>query len=334
MRFAWCWLGVLMTGPGISAGWAADLPWHGNSLIHWATAAEGEEILTREDRFLQAVGPFDRQGRVGTADQVSPAKFQEFLRSHVRPWDPAEELQLRGVLTRLLPRLAELHLPFPPVVSLVKTTGGEEGGAAYCRQAAVVLPQAKLRSEGDALERLLAHELFHVLTAHHRAFRERCYQVIGFQLVPPISLPPSLVDQRITNPDGPLVDAVIAVQIDGTPQYVAPVLFASAEKYDPQRGGPFFRYLTFRLLVVEQTGGMWRPRLRADQPWLLIPSDVPDYGRQIGRNTGYIIHPDEVLADNFVHLVFGKQELPNPEIVDRLREACRSSDLARENRAP
>ena len=32
-----------------------------------------------------------------------------------------------------------------------------------------------------------------------------------------------------------------------------------------------------------------------------------------------IIHPEEVLADNFKHLVTGKKDLPDPEIVDRMR---------------
>ena len=35
------------------------------------------------------------------------------------------------------------------------------------------------------------------------------------------------------------------------------------------------------------------------QPVLLDPEDLPDYHRRIGRNTNYIIHPDEILADNF-----------------------------------
>ena len=45
---------------------------------------------------------------------------------------------------------------------------------------------------------------------------------------------------------------------------------------------------------------------------LLKPDDVPDYFAKIGRNTGYIIHPEEVLAENFVLLVRGKSDVPTP----------------------
>jgi hypothetical protein len=35
-------------------------------------------------------------------------------------------------------------------------------------------------------------------------------------------------------------------------------------------------------------------------------SKVPDFFRQIRDNTGYIIHPDEVLADNFSFIMLDK----------------------------
>ena len=41
---------------------------------------------------------------------------------------------------------------------------------------------------------------------------------------------------------------------------------------------------------------------------------------QIGRNTGYIIHPEETLANNFVHLMLKKQDLKNPEIPKKIEQ--------------
>ena len=56
----------------------------------------------------------------------------------------------------------------------------------------------------------------------------------------------------------------------------------------------------------------------AGEAKLLNPENVPEFFTAIGRNTGYIIHPEEVLADNFVFLLTGHEDLPNPEIVERL----------------
>ncbi|MFT6562596.1 MAG: hypothetical protein ACJAX6_000981 [Limisphaerales bacterium] len=55
------------------------------------------------------------------------------------------------------------------------------------------------------------------------------------------------------------------------------------------------------------------------------PEGVEGFFEQIGRNTNYIIHPEETLANNFVHLMTGKQDLKNPEILEKI-EAMLMSD--------
>ena len=57
--------------------------------------------------------------------------------------------------------------------------------------------------------------------------------------------------------------------------------------------------------------------------------DATDFYNLVGRNTGYVINPEECLADNFSIAVNGfqpsprRQELPNPEIVEKIREALK-----------
>jgi hypothetical protein len=55
-------------------------------------------------------------------------------------------------------------------------------------------------------------------------------------------------------------------------------------------------------------------------PILLDPKQTPSFHQQIGSNTKYILHPDEILADNFMHLMMQKPDLPNPEIVNEMAE--------------
>ena len=49
------------------------------------------------------------------------------------------------------------------------------------------------------------------------------------------------------------------------------------------------------------------------------PSTLPGYFDQIGRNTQYIIHPEEILADNFVLMIDEKTSVPSPEILQEMR---------------
>ena len=68
-------------------------------------------------------------------------------------------------------RLGEIVLPLPETVSIIRTTGKEESGAAYCRGPAIVLPANLIRQGEAGLARLVAHEMFHVLSSHNADLR-------------------------------------------------------------------------------------------------------------------------------------------------------------------
>ena len=57
----------------------------------------------------------------------------------------------------------------------------------------------------------------------------------------------------------------------------------------------------------------------AAEPELFSPEELSGFFEQVGRNTEYIIHPEEILAENFALLILGKQNLPSPEIVEKMR---------------
>jgi hypothetical protein len=58
---------------------------------------------------------------------------------------------------------------------------------------------------------------------------------------------------------------------------------------------------------------------------LLDPGEVSGFFEKIGRNTQYIIHHEETMADNFVFAIVEREDLPNPEILARLIEALRTT---------
>lgn len=299
-----------------------SIPWFGESRLRRATLAEARSKLGESDLFTKAMSPFDRMSRLEKGADPGDEALRTFAAAQAVEWTDSEWGLVSQAARLLHARLTELPpLPWPRDIHFFSTTGREEGEAAYCRGPAVILPRKVLGRSPEALERLLAHELFHVLSNQNLEWRRRVYAVVGFQLVPEVPLPAELEPRKITNPDGALVNAVVQLELDGGPAHVAPVLIASTPRYDPQQGGSFFRYLQFRLLVVQRHGDQWRAKLDAGRPQLLEPEKTPAYGKRIGKNTGYIIHPDEIMADNFVHLVFQTQNLPTPDVVEGLRAA-------------
>lgn len=315
LRFA------LVFGVIATAAAADEIALSPNHVLRFATVAEGRDVLGARDDFVAHLSPFDRQARLESDTSVSEEEFLQFARAQVRPWDTADVVTLRKVIASMRETLAPYPLPFPPMILLIHTTGREEGHAAYCRGHGIVLPSARLHStrSDQSLEDLLIHELFHILSRSNPHLRQELYGIVGFRPCDDVQLPAPLRSRRITNPDAPSLGWYIRLRQPGRNVDAVPVLYSSSPRFDPHDGRGLFHYLEFRLMEVQQREGQWVPVIRNRQPVLLQPGNVPDYERQIGKNTRYIIHPEEVLAVNFVHLVRERDSLASPWVLERMK---------------
>lgn len=296
--------------------------------MHFADVAEARAILTRRDGFIRRLSPFDRAARVKTASDVSEAKFIAFVGAQARAWEPEERLRLTAAIAAAGRLLAGRKFSLPPQVLLIKTTGNEEGHAAYHRGTAVVLPQKLIDRPPEELRGIILHELFHVFTHSHPERRERLYRIVGFRHCGKLQLPPELDRRRITNPDAYDNSFCMALDHGGRRITVFPVLLSTAEKYDAGRQGEFFDYLQFRLLAALRQDGDWIPQRNTDgTPTLFEPAALAGFMERIGANTRYIIHPEEILADNFVLLLEGRRNLPTPRIPAQIEALLRDSLL-------
>ena len=282
----------------------------------FATAQQAAALLGSRDEFVERMSPFDRAARMKTDRDVSEAEYLAFVKTHVRDWGDDEGARKAAqALSFVEQRFGELGLAFPAGAQLVRTTGREEGGAAHTRGTLVVLPDTMLASAKIDLRHIVAHELFHVISRRDPALRTALYRVIGFTPVAEFKFPRTLVDRRITNPDAPRNDHAIEVSYQGEKLRAVPILYADPGRYDPARGGEFFDYLQFRL-ALPTPGKSAR---------LVEVGDVGGFFEQVGRNTDYIIHPEEILAENFAALVVGETKaLPTPAIPDAIGKLLRA----------
>ncbi len=315
---------TLLLGP--IAAWGADdleLTLAGETKIVLAGVEEGKKVLMTQDAFAMSLSRFDLQVRLKRTENATLDEWKKFTAAEVLPWSDEEIAHIKPAVAVLAEKLKRLRLPLPERVLLVHTSGKEESEAAYTRANAIMLPSKVLSYPPERLEDLLAHELFHVLSRHDAETRQRLYGIIGFRACEEIPLPASLKDRKLTNPDAPQINCTIDLKIDGRVVTTTPILYSSEENFDAEKGGSLFRYLTFRLMVVEKREGKWQPAASGGAPILLDPKQVPSFLEQIGKNTGYIIHPDEILADNFKHLVKEEQKLPTPKIVEQMQSVLK-----------
>lgn len=306
------WLGVLL----LAAASAASA-----QQLQFASREEAREALGARDEFVARMSPFDRAARVKTDRDVSVEQYLEFAVSAGLEWTPVEQQRLQGAYQALTPALTRLKLPLPAKVLLVKTSGREEGNAAYTRGRAIMLPPAMLAAPDAKLQHLLAHELFHVATRERPSMAEALYATIGFTPCGELRLPPDLDARRITNPDAPRNNFCINLAA-GEDRFAAmPILISRSDRYDVARGGEFFQYLQLRFIRV--TKGTAGPvPMMADGGARMSPlEEVSGYYEQVGRNTSYIIHPEEILAENFAMLATGATGAKSPDVLKRIEGA-------------
>ncbi len=291
--------------------------------VHYATVTEARAHLAKQDAYVQGLSSFERAAKIKQAGPVSTEQYIEFIQGQALEWSDEEKATVRKVIAAAKPKLARFARHLPKRIDLIKTTGNDEGAAPYTRGTSIILPKRRASQSTKGLERLFYHELFHIISRGNPKLRDELYRIIGYEKCGVVSLPGDMMPRRISNPDAPVMEHCIQVSKGGKSLWCAPVLFSRTPKYNPETGGTFFRYLEFRLMAIDRKSA--KATLKDGKPLLLKPDAVEGFYEQIGRNTGYIIHPEETLANNFVHLMMEKQDLKNPEIPEKI-EAILMSD--------
>ena len=318
-KAAVCLIVVLISQSASLSAEESAISIHPQVNVSFANQQTAKLLLAKRDRFIQNLSPFDRQIRLQASEPITEAQFLKFIQEQALDWTPAEKSQMTNILQDLQPLLSGLKNVWPTKIQLLLTTGREEANAPHCREASIVLPRAVLQRDATALKRLMLHELFHLLSCHSPLLRRQLYGIVGFREVQPIDLPKEWVHRKITNPDAPILNCIIEIDQNGQQVTVTPVLLTRATDYETFENRTLFGELLFQLMEVSESEGTWLPKLTEGQINLINPRRAESYFKQIGRNTEYVIHPEEVLADNFVHMLMKSSNLANPEIVEQMQ---------------
>lgn len=295
--------------------------------FHFATLDQAQNILTTRDEFISHLSYFDRMARMQSPDRVEEAEFLNFLRQTALPWQKQEVAAVEQALQKvfsLLP-LAPIHLPED--ILLIKTNGKEEGNGTYTRGNAIIFPPFRVspayeqtrRADQSPLHELILHELFHIFSRYNMTMRNQLYSIIGYHSCPEIPIPSAIRDRCITNPDSPHNTHFIQLSHHGESLLAAPLLYAYQE-YNPAHKLSFFEYLRFDFLQVAEFNGQMVPVEKDHQPVLISIDEMVGFYEQAGKNTTEIEQPEEILAANYTLLFNHREELPSPQIPERIHE--------------
>lgn len=285
-------------------------PKAGDAIIVFIDSTAATSLITKDQKehFFNHIQSLDMaiQLKTGYSDSIPRSAYllayQQSLREQLSSFTEKEEQLLKEVFEKVNNYLQPFtQFPIPDSIFLLKVRGNHYGPSTYyTRENSIIIPQAELDRKGVAdLTWVMLHELFHIYSRYNSAARETLYELIGFtKLRDTIIVPDSLTQRLLLNPDG--INWRYAIQLKsefGDPMLAVPLIVSANDKYIS--GLPdYFDYIDFHLYPLETREGVYH----VGPSSLAAVDQLPDFFQQIGDNTNYIIHPDEILADNFVLL--------------------------------
>ena len=277
-----------------------------NRAILFSTKQEAQTIISTKDEFIKRLSYIDRAVRMKTNVLPTEELFLDFLSANVLEWEEEEKENISSLMQGISTKMEKLTAAFPEQITFIKTTGKEESNAGYCRENNIFLPISILKSDTKELENFIVHELFHILSKHNPELREQLYKIIGFYEDEEYKYPKELLQYKLTNPDAYHNKYYIDIQVGTDILQLLPLVLLDISIDDIDPKNDFVEYLDFQLAITKVNG------TDTDELYFLEEDDMEYYFEKIGRNTDYIIHPDEILADNFVLLLNNEKNVKSP----------------------
>ena len=279
---------------------------------HLATADEARTLMQGNTEHYAKMSQLDIDWRLKKTDGTL-SELQEMAWQQTRDFTESEKQFLATAIGIIEDSLRQIgcSLPLPPEIVFIKTTMKEEGEpTAYTIKNQILLGEkffAKLMPQvGKTAEEnkaalmdfteTVAHELFHTTTRNSPTFRQQMYDLIGFTVMSEdIVFPEAIANRILINPDVEHMDNYAEFTIGGKKTRCEIVAFYTktwAEAH-AERGGDvtFFDFAKTFLVPID------------DMSRTYTIEAASDFWDVVGRNTDYVIAPEECLADNFAFAV-------------------------------
>ncbi|NBC25157.1 MAG: hypothetical protein GVX78_06040, partial [Bacteroidetes bacterium] len=204
--------------------------------------------------------------------------------------------------------------PLSDTIRLGVIKGNLYGGSVfYTREQNIFIPEPMIQSDNTGmLTKILIHEIFHLQSRKYPELQEKLYRHIGFhKLDKPLRLSPSFLERTLLNPDGTDWDYFITLATKDEEKKAIPLIVSKKADFDTAQTA-FFAYVKFQLYELQVTDGKYEISYTNNFDGLNKEWMKPFF-EQITYNTQYIIHPDELIADNFVLLTEWLRSKKKPE---------------------
>ncbi len=283
-------------------------------------ADEAAELLLSNRSYYENMNQNDLNFRMQKKD-AALEELEAMVMEQTLDFTDAEKAAIDSAMTVIRKNCADRGYILPATDGLVfaKTTMKEECyAAAYTHGTQIYLGKQILRyglsdvpAEQVLFQEIIAHELFHCLTRNHPDFRKDMYGILGFTVVEEdYDFPQTISDTIISNPDVEHHNSYASFEINGEMKDCT-VIFTTLRPFE-KPGDSFFRSMVTGLVPVDDLSVMY------------ISEEAENFWDVFGKNTIYVIDPEETLADNFAYIMIfgldgsGYMTYETPEIIESI----------------
>lgn len=286
-----------------------------------STEASKAIIIDDVDGFFDQISIMDISIQMRQAegfdnrDQALSA-YKAYLRTEVMNWEESEKNMLTAIFDTIKTEIDAINPKlFPDEVRLIKVRTNHYGpDVYYTRGHNIMIPENALKNPNakEMLGSVMTHEIFHLISRYDVPLREKIYALIGyFPHNRDLTISKGIADRLLTNPDGVSTNYYIELRDDMLTAKAIPIIMSNKSKYVTS-SPTFFSYLQFEVFEMVEGENNTATLVHGDNlSTTLTDGMIPGFFEQIKDNTQYIIHPDEIAADNFIYAVNEKDVLNN-----------------------
>lgn len=285
-----------------------------------ASKEEGAELLLSNKEYYAGFSQNDLDYKMQKKD-ATMEEYLDFASQQTMDFTDEEKALVDTQICEMEKVIEEQGYNLPPLdeIVFVKTTMEEENGVAGYTHGTQIYVSASMLEEYLAapeeekpvheLDEFFWHELFHCLTRCNPDFRADMYKLIHFTVeAEDYELPPSVFEYHISNPDVEHHNSHATFRING--EDVECFTDFVTTRHFEQPGDSFFACPETALVPIDGSDVYY------------TKAEAENFDEVFGTNTGYVVDPEECLADNFSYaMCYGTEGkdgggYPNPEIIE------------------
>ena len=279
-------------------------------VLQLLTKQDASRFLTTRDKdgYYQALTPIHMAVQLQDNSLLNATDplttYLSIIKNHTDDFTPEGQSVIAYVIpeaVRLLHNINDSLLPDTLVAIQVED---QHYGAEvfYTMDNAIIYPQSVLKAPVDttALIDVTLHELAHIISRYQPSLKDSLYKLIGFERHQrSLIIEDGLRERILTNPDGVAMDHAFRLKAVGYPDVLALPLVVSTQQQVRSDMPRFFDYIYFDLYALDPQGdGTAKVLYSPDRTTTIDPVYMQSFFEGIADNTTYIIHPDEIIADN------------------------------------